>query len=437
MLKSPNDNFQFNIDQFYKQYLQGPKIFKNRDALEASFIPNELPHRDKEIERVAELTACALNYQAPSHFLCYGMTGTGKTATIRYVSQKLSQHCSEQKPWWIYINCNIVSTPYRILAHICNDIARKEIIPPTGLPKDIIFKELVALLDNKIGHAICFVVLDEIDVVAEKKEGNGLLYDLTRINEELANCKICLIGISNRINFKDNLDERVKSSLGKECIVFNPYNANELRDILNERAKIAFQEGVINEDVIPLCAALATQSAENGDARKALQLLRKAGEIAERTQNNKVTKKHLDDAQKELDKDHKEDYILGLPFQTQLVLTAIYLLAKFNPDCVIISGDVYDVYTELATRLPDIKQLGDRMVANHLSNLSSAGIVQQQVKSAGFYGRTKVIELDITIPFLERILLKIEKLKLVLNHKPTLLQSDKVKLKNNVFKKLA
>ncbi len=127
MLKSPNDNFQFNIDQFYKQYLQGPKIFKNRDALEASFIPNELPHRDKEIERVAELTACALNYQAPSHFLCYGMTGTGKTATIRYVSQKLSQHCSEQKPWWIYINCNIVSTPYRILAHICNDIARKEV----------------------------------------------------------------------------------------------------------------------------------------------------------------------------------------------------------------------------------------------------------------------------------------------------------------------
>ncbi len=437
MLKSPNDNFQFNIDQFYKQYLQGPKIFRNRDALETSFIPNELPHRDKEIGRVAELTACALNYQVPSHFLCYGMTGTGKTATIRYVSQKLNQHCSEHKPWWIYINCNIVSTPYRILAHICNDIAKREIIPPTGLPKDVIFKELVALLDHKVGQAICFIVLDEIDVVAEKKEGNGLLYDLTRLNEELTNSKTCLIGISNKINFKDNLDDRVKSSLGKESIVFNPYNANELKDILNERARIAFQEGVINEDVIPLCAAFATQSAENGDARKALQLLRKAGEIAERTQNIKVTKKHLDDALKELDRDHKEDYILGLPFQTQLVLTAIYLLAKFSPDCAIISGSVYDVYTEITNRIPGIKQLGERMIANHISNLASAGIVRQQIKSAGFYGRTKLIELDVTVPFLERILLKVDKLQLLLNHKPLLLQSDRVKLKNNVFKKIA
>ncbi|MFX1600649.1 MAG: AAA family ATPase, partial [Promethearchaeota archaeon] len=139
-MKNHDDDHQFNIDEFYKNYLKGPRIFKIRDALETSYIPEDLPHRDSQIKKIAEKTACALLGDTPPSFLCYGMTGTGKTATIRYVSQRLAQQNSEIKSWWIYINCNIVSTPYRILAHIYNTISRREKIPPTGLPKDIIFK---------------------------------------------------------------------------------------------------------------------------------------------------------------------------------------------------------------------------------------------------------------------------------------------------------
>ncbi|MHA1411241.1 MAG: AAA family ATPase, partial [Promethearchaeota archaeon] len=121
MSKNNEDGiYTFDIDKFYKSYLNGPRIFKNREALEPSFVPDELPHRDKEIERIAGLTACALRGDIPPNFLCYGMTGTGKTATIRYISQKLARHCSTKPPWWIYINCNVVSTPYRVLAHIYN-----------------------------------------------------------------------------------------------------------------------------------------------------------------------------------------------------------------------------------------------------------------------------------------------------------------------------
>ncbi|MHA1255143.1 MAG: hypothetical protein ACTSPS_06025 [Promethearchaeota archaeon] len=99
MLKNNNDNNSFNIEQFYKDYLTGPKIFKNRDALDPSFVPDELPHRNKEIQKVAEKTACALKGDTPPNFLCYGITGTGKTATIRYVSQKLAQQNINTKPW--------------------------------------------------------------------------------------------------------------------------------------------------------------------------------------------------------------------------------------------------------------------------------------------------------------------------------------------------
>jgi len=433
-LKNHNNNHQFNIDKFYKSYLKGPKIFSNRDALESSYIPEELPHRDSQIRSIAEKTACALLGDTPLSFLCYGMTGTGKTATIRYVSQKLAHQNSEIKPWWIYINCNILSTPYRILAHIYNTISRREKIPPTGLPKDIIFKKLLGLLDLKVGSSICFLVLDEIDILVDKKGGNEILYDLTRLNENLDISKTSLIGISNKLKFRENLDPRILSSLGEEHIVFPSYDASELRDILKERAKIAFHEGVLKEEVIPLCAALAAK--EHGDARKALQLLRKAGELAEGAQNKIVTAKHVENAQEDLENDHITEYLKGMPLQAQLVLMSIYLISKFSPEHIIISGDIYDVHSEIRGLIPGVRQLTKRRISDYINELSLAGIISAEVKSMGHYGRTKIIKMDIGIELIEKVLLDIDKIQGIMNYKPIFLQNDKVKLKNNIFKKL-
>lgn len=432
-----DDDQSFNIDKFYKEYLKGPLIFKKREALEPSFIPNELPHRDYEIKKIAGITACALKGDVPPNLLCYGMTGTGKTATVRYVSQKLAQHCQGNTPWWIYINCNVVSTPYRILAHIYNTISQKEKIPPTGLPKDIIFKKLLGLLDIRIKNNICFLVLDEIDILIRKKGGNEILYDLTRLNENLDYCRTSLIGISNKLKFIDFLDSRVTSSLGEEePIVFHPYNANQLADILKQRAKLAFPEGIIEEGVVRLCAGLAAK--EHGDARKALQLLRKAGEIAERNHNKSISESHVQKAQKAIDKDLIVEYILSMPLQSQITIIAIFLLQKYNKQHIITSGDIYDVHTELSGRIPGIKQLTKRRISDYINELAVAGLITAITKSMGHYGRTKIISLDIDMNLLERILTQIPKIKMtnLLNLKPTLLQTDKVRLKNNVFKKL-
>lgn len=434
MLKNHENNNRFNIDKYYKKFLKGPRVFNNREALEPSYIPDVLPHRDIQIKGIAEKTACALLGDAPPSFLCYGQTGTGKTATIRYVSQKLAQQNSEIKPWWIYINCNVVSTPYRILASIYNTISRQEKIPPTGLPKDVIFKKLLGLLDSKVRNSICFLVLDEIDILVEKKGGNEILYDLTRLNENLDSCRSSLIGISNKLKFRNNLDPRILSSLGEDYIVFPSYDASELRDILNERARIAFYEGTLKEDVLPLCAAIAAK--EHGDARKALQLLRKAGELAERAQSKIVTSKYVEKAQEDLEKNYIMDYIKGLPLQAQLVLAAIYLIKKFSPDHIIISGDIYDVHSEIRGLIPGIRQLTKRRISDFINELTLAGIISAELKSMGHYGRTKIIRLDIGIDLVEKVLSEIDKIQGILNHKPILLQTDKVKLKNNIFKKL-
>ncbi|MBY8984036.1 MAG: orc1/cdc6 family replication initiation protein [Candidatus Lokiarchaeota archaeon] len=434
MLKNDNNNYKFSIDKFYKNYLKGPRIFNNRDALEPSYIPHELPHRDVQIKDIAEKTACALFGDAPPSFLCYGQTGTGKTATIRYISQKLAQQNTEIKPWWIYINCNVVSTPYRILAHTYNTISRDEKIPPTGLPKDIIFKKLLGLLDSKVKNSICFLVLDEIDILIEKKGGNEILYDLTRLNENLDQCKTSLIGISNKLKFRSSLDPRILSSLGEEFIVFPSYDASELRDILNKRAKIAFHESVLKEDVIPLCAAIAAK--EHGDARKALQLLRKAGELAERAQSKSINSKYVERAQDDLEKDHIMEYLKGMPLQAQLVLTAVYLISKYSSDHIITSGDIYEVHSEIRGLIPGVRQLTKRRISDYINELNLAGIISAEVKSMGHYGRTKIIILDIGLDIVEKVLSEIDKIQAILNHKPTLLQIDRVKLKNNIFKKL-
>ncbi len=438
MLTNPNNNgnYSFNIDRFYKNYMNGPKIFRNREALDPSFIPDELPHRDAEIEKIAGLTACALKGDVPPNFLCYGMTGTGKTATIRYVSQKLAQHCDSKPPWWIYINCNVVSTPYRVLAHIYNTISGKEKIPPTGLPKDIIFKKLLGLLDLCINTNVCFLVLDEIDILIEKKGGNEILYDLTRLNENLDLCRANVIGISNKLKFKDYLDPRVKSSLGQEELVFHPYNANELSDILEKRAKVAFQEGVINEGVIKLCAGLAAK--EHGDSRKALQLLRKAGENSERNQRAFISELDVNKAQQDIEKDNVVEYILGMPLQSQLTLTAIYLMRKYSRDNIITSGEIYDIHLELTNKLTNTKLLTKRRISDYINELALAGIITATTRSMGHYGRTKIITLDIDLSLTEKVLSQIKHISLadLLNYKPLLLQTDKVKIKSNVFKKL-
>ncbi|MFW9945523.1 MAG: Cdc6/Cdc18 family protein [Candidatus Odinarchaeota archaeon] len=432
-----NDNYSFNIDRFYKKYLKGPKIFKMREALEPSYIPEELPHRDKEIKKIAGITACALEGDVPPSFLCYGMTGTGKTATIRYVSQKLAQHCEKNLPWWIYINCNIVSTPYRILAHIYNTIEGKEKIPPTGVPKDIIFKKLLGLLDIRIKNSVCFLVLDEIDILIEKREGNEILYDLTRLNENLDSCRTCIIGISNKLRFMEYLDSRVTSGLsGQEPIVFHPYNANELADILIQRSNIAFNEEVLDQGVIKLCAGLAAK--EHGDARKALQLLRKAGELAERKQHKIISESDIVKAHKDLEKDHMVEYILSMPLQAQLTLTAIHLLMKYGKGHIITSGDIYETHSELAEKMPGIKKLTQRRISDYINELSLAGIITATTKSMGHYGRTKLVNFDIEKDLVERTLSQIEKIRIsgILNYKPIVLLTDKVKIKNNVFRKL-
>ena len=155
---------------------------------------------------------------------------------------------------------------------------------------------------------------------------NARYVTYTRLNSELSKTQICVVGISNDLTFLENIDPRVRSSLSEEEIVFPPYNALQLQDILKKRSVMAFKEGVIDDGVIAKCAAFAAR--EHGDARRALDLLRVAGELSERDGSRKILQNHIDKANNKIEKDKILDIISTEPKQFQFVLYSIIKLSE-------------------------------------------------------------------------------------------------------------
>ena len=230
------------------------EIFQSRDILRPTYTPSKLPHREEQINNLASILVPALRGETPSNVLIYGKTGTGKTAVAKYVGKELEEASFEDmKCVVIYINCEVVDTQYRILAHLARHFDRD--IPMTGWPTDQVYAEFRNALDEE--KQVVVIMLDEVDKLVRK--GDDVLYNLSRVNSDLLRSRVSIIGISNDLKFTEFLDPRVKSSLGEDEIIFPPYDAEHIREILEQRANVAFCSGSLQESVIPLCAAFAAQ----------------------------------------------------------------------------------------------------------------------------------------------------------------------------------
>jgi len=426
----------------FDDILQGDPIFESKEVMRPSYTPKKLPHREEQINKMASILASALRGDTPSNILIYGKTGTGKTACAKYVSQEL-QLTSEKYdvPCLVeYINCEVTDTQYRVLAQLANkfiernkqtlrdeldrleslrsdvrdgvasladtefrsvnDISeridevtteldeRLDEVPMTGWPTDRVYSYFFDAVDYQ--ERVVVIMLDEVDKLVEKS-GDDTLYNLSRMNSDLDNSRVSIMGISNDLKFTDFLDPRVKSSLGEEEIVFPPYDANHLQDILEQRASIAFKGDALGDGVIPLCSAFAAQ--EHGDARRALDLLRTAGELAERSKYDEVHQKHVRKAQQKIELDRVAEAVRTLPPQSKLILMAIIRLEEMGTDSIN-TGEVYNTYKKLCDRI-DFDVLTQRRVTDLISELDMLGIVNAIVVSKGRYGRTKEISLSV------------------------------------------
>ncbi len=374
----------------FTQYIKKRNsIVKNKKILQSTYIPENLPHRSDKINEIVEIIAPALNKDKPSNILIFGKTGTGKTAVMNFVGKELKKADRQQENcMFIYVNCEVVDTTYGILYNISNQIITDpdKRIPFTGWSLDKVLAELTEYIDSE--DKVFIVVLDEIDRCFQKN-GDDIFYFLTTINEILHFSKVSIVGITNNANFTELLGQRVKSRLGEEKIVFPPYNVQQLQDILYARAVEAFDAGVLDDDVIPYCAALSAQ--EMGDARRALDLLRMAADSAERNGDQKITGAHVRYAKNKLELDAVSEVVKTLTIQSKIVLLSVIRNTE-NGMTTMTTGDVYSTYRFICE---DIGQsvLSQRRVGGLISELDMLGIIHARIKSFGRAGRTREIEL--------------------------------------------
>ncbi len=342
-------------------------VFKNERVLYPEFVPSILVHRDSEIDSLVYAFNPVLEGKKPLNVFLTGSTGVGKTACVRFVLRELENSSDRGKH--LYLNCFEYNTRSGILFKLANFLGCA--IPRRGMSNDELYEKVIEFL--KKSEFVPLLVLDEVDQLISLKEESKILYDLLRINE-FANKSIGLVLISNDLNLVSKLDNRIKSSLTEEYIVFEKYSPIQLKDILWERAKLAFFPEAISSDVIDLTAGFVAKL--GGDARVGISVLLKAGRIADRNNSSKITLNHLKQA---LNDSRKVSQKKALPFLSK---NESSLLKIINSKKSLTSGELYKLFP----------QLSERSVRKIISSLESKKLIQTKQVSLGNKGRTRIIK---------------------------------------------
>lgn len=354
-------------------------IYQDRDALREDYQPSELVGRDEEIQTYRAALQPVINGEQPNNIFIYGKTGVGKTAATRYLLSHLKEDAAEYDDLdltILFLNCDGLNSSYQVATHLVNQLrSERNQISTTGYPLAAVYDMLWADLDTMSGTTL--VVLDEVDNI----EDDSILYQLprARANGNLQDTKVGIIGISNDFSFRDNLSSKVKSSLCEQEIQFPAYSSGNLRAILEQRATVAFHDGVLNDGVISLCGAYGARDA--GDARQSLDLLMQAGDIAREQDADSVTENHVREGKDELERGRVKEGISGLTQHGHLVLYAL-LTFDLEDETPIRSRDIRPRYSRFC-ELAGINPLAARRMRDHLGDLDMLGIAGATERNEG------------------------------------------------------
>jgi cell division control protein 6 len=326
----------------------GNDIFANRELLNIDHVPdqNRIVGRDDHIRELANEVGPAVTGVPPNSVILYGKTGSGKSLVANHVMERARNEAErrDNRLATVTVDCAQAKGEADTIQTIADSVNRPGTgvtVPTRGISTNEYYNRLWEILDREYDAAL--ITLDEVDRLGD----DNVLMLLSRAREAgKVDVPIGIISISNKVNFREQMTERVKSSLGHNEFIFDPYDGEQLRQILENR-KDAFQPDVLDPGVIPKTAALAAQ--RHGDARKAIRLLRHAGDYAKNNGLGEVTEAHLELAQEQAEVERLKELIAGLPPHSKYVLYALAnLTAKTPPERDWFRTTViYDVYRKV------------------------------------------------------------------------------------------
>ncbi|MFQ5474748.1 MAG: Cdc6/Cdc18 family protein [Candidatus Nanoarchaeia archaeon] len=371
----------------FASILKNP-LYKNRNAIYLLVPPGGLVHRlQQKNELIMELAPILMNSAVSCVFL-YGNPGTGKTSVITELLGELQDEANNHDVSLqsAYVNCSENRTETTILIDVLNQINEEKTYPRLGWTRAKAISEFTMIMDKKKTNVL--LILDEVDY-ALKESGDDILYRLSRINNKVKS-NVSTILISNDVRVAEYIKPKTQSALGRVKIIFSPYSAEELNDILKDRSKIAFKDGAVGEAVIKKIAEIEGQ--RGGDARKALELLDACAKIAVAKGRKKITLDLVDKADTTLEKDTALGTIATLTKQQKLLLLAMLRTNKKELE----SGSVYRFYVDTCKK-QNAEPLSVRRVRTFLVHFDELGILESEVtwlKSLNKKGRKIWLGMD-------------------------------------------
>jgi len=335
-------------------------VFANEDVLSTEHLPESLPHREGDIQQLARNLKPAARGSRPQNTFVFGPPGIGKTAVVKYVFREFEEYSEAVR--CVYVNCWDFRTAASLLTQLIIELG--VFVQRRGWSRDEIMQKLVEAL-NKRAKAL-IVCLDEVDQLDP-----DALYDLLRINQYV-HTPVGIVFVSNNPHVFAKAEPRIRSSLGIEEVEFKPYTLDEMKDILNRRAKDAFRG--YDAAVVTLAANHAVQ--KGGDVRVGLQTLTKAGRAAERRNARKVSVEDVRAALKTTDEVKPQIVRERVSDHERLLLDALKGGKKMQ------STELYGRYRALAKKA-GVAAVTDRALRDFVNHLAELGMLEVSEKKTG------------------------------------------------------
>lgn len=363
------------------------------DLLEAIF---NAKVRDAEIKELTYHFSDIFRGNNPVHLTVWGQTGTGKTLTIQYFLGLLAELCRKRGIPFRYEHLDL-STP-RPCFRALNDLAC-QLKASRRYRQGISLEEMMARIESALANYEGYFVLvvDECDHI--RRDTNTFYTFLIRRLPQQIKAKLTLILVSNKIDWPNHLDPRVKSFLRSASLFFMSYNAVDLQQILKIRVDRALHRQAVEEGVIGKIAALSSR--EHGDARKAVTLLSRSAQLAEKI-GSKITLELVDQAAQDLEQDRYILMVRTAPVHLQAAMASIIEAWQAAKSPSVTTGDAYDNYREFCQKA-GLQPLTPRAFGDLVSELGIYALVRVRLLSRGRYGRTREISLELPDDLVDKI----------------------------------